>query len=371
MQKLKLCLVSLALFPDHKDGSAKFARGLYDTLKDRGHDVTFLTAKWDKGFNDPNIITLDVPHSRFLWVPKFIFKFRKYLKNNDFDIIHGIGSRGSLPIMYSGKPFITTIHDLGPFEANFTKIPVVRWIEKKNAKQSSHIVVISEFTKNGVVKYMKVPREKITNIFLGIDPKFEPKPKEAAILKEKLGIKGPILYYLGRIAFYKGVDHIIEAYYKAKKEIPDLNLVIGGKATLKMADTFEKWKKEYSDVKFVGLVPDEDMATYYSMADAFITYSYASEGFGITPIESLACKTPVICSSMPAYQEVLEDCAFFVEPQSPNLLANQIIELFKHPELGEEMVKKSTILLKKYTWSSVCDTLESVYENYLQNFPKN
>ncbi|QEE16004.1 glycosyltransferase family 4 protein [Promethearchaeum syntrophicum] len=366
MRKLKICIISAGAFPDHKDGSANYIRGLYDALKSRGHDLTMLTAKWGDGFNDKNIITVDVPKRRILWVPKFYFKFRKYIKTHDFDIIQGNGSRGSLPVMFTKKPYITLIHDMGPFEADFTKIPILKWLERRNANKAKQIITNSEITKTGIIEIMGGSKEKIHTVYCGYDPSFKPQPKRAKELKQNLGIEGPVIYYVGRIAFYKGVDHIIEAYYHAKKEIPKLNLVIGGKPTLKMKDTVEKWKKENPDVNFVGLVKEEDMSTYYSMGDVFVTYSFASEGFGITPVESIACGTPVICSTMPAYQEILQDNAIFVERQRPDLLAKAFIDFFHHPEKNQEMMTKATEFIKRYTWDAVADRVEKVYENFLQ-----
>ena len=121
-----------------------------------------------------------------------------------------------------------------------------------------------------------------------------PYPQEAKKLRENMKIDGPVVLYIGRIAFYKGVDDIIAAYYIAKKEIPDLNLVIGGTPDFQMAKKYEEWKIKYTDIHFVGYVEDQKLPYYYSMGDVFVTYSFASEGFGLTPIEAIACGTPLL-----------------------------------------------------------------------------
>ena len=367
MDKKKICIISIGVFPDHKDGAAKYIRGLYDTLKLRGHDVTMLTGHWDEGFEDPNIIAFKIPKSRIFWVPSFFQKVRKYLKKNDFDIIQVNGSRGYLPLLYSKHKFITLIHDMGPFEANFVKIPVLKWLERRNAQKSEWIITNSNMTRDGIVKFMGAPIEKITTVYCGYDTDYSPKIKERAKIRSELGISGPTIYFVGRIAFYKGVDHIIEAFYEAKKAIPNLTLVIGGKPTLKMRPVYDQWVEKYDEVKFIGLVKDEEMASYYSMADVFVTYSYASEGFGITPIESIACGTPVICSTMPAYQEILQDNAIFVDRQRPDLLTQAFIDFFQSPEKKNELMSKAAEYIKKYSWDSVTDSVEMVYEKYLLN----
>lgn len=368
MKKLKICHISLAVFPDKRDGAAYFSRGLFDTLKKRGHNITLLTVKWGSGFSDPDIHAIDVPKTRFFWLPKFIYSYRKFLKSHEYDIIHVSGSRGSLPLIFSKIPYITTIYDLGPFEANFSKIPVIKCIERHNARTASRIVTISEISKNGIVEYMGADVEKIHNVYCAYNPNFTPRPKEAATLKEKLGINGPILFYVGRIAFYKGVEDIIKAFYIAKKKIPDLSLVVGGKPTLKMQNSYEKWKTEYPEVKFVGMLEDDLLPVYYSMADLFVTYSFASEGFGITPVEAIACGTPVVCSAMPAYQEIFENNATFVPPQQPDLLAEAFIDFFGNldQDIQEEKMERAQKFIQRYTWDKVTDKVEEVYQQFLK-----
>jgi glycosyltransferase involved in cell wall biosynthesis len=362
---LKIGIVSLAVYPDSKDGSAKYIRGLFDALKRRGHQVKLFAAKWGEGVDDPDIQLVEVPQSRLYWVPKYLFGVKKLLQKENFDIIQANGSRGAIPIFFTGKKFIGLIHDVGPFETEFTKIPVVRWLEKYNAKKSQEIITNSEFTKNGILQYMGVNEEKIHIVYCGYDSYLKPEPEKGRKIRNQLNLDGPVIYYVGRIAMYKGVDQIIQAYYKAKKTIPNLNLVIGGKPTFKMQAEYERWKKDYPDIKFIGMVKDEDMAAYYSMGDVFCTYSYASEGFGITPIESIACGTPVICSDMPAYQEILADSAIFVPKNQPNALAQAFINYFNNVQIKNVLIQKGQNHILQYSWDTVADRTEKVYRRYL------
>jgi len=368
MEKLKICLTTLGFYPDNIGGDSKFFSKLYDELLRRGHDLTVLTAQWNEGFNNPKILAIKVPKIRMIWAPKFGLIFRKYLKNNDFDIIYTNGSRGSIPVLLTDKPYITQIHDVGPFQAKFVKIPGLKWLEKKNAQKSKLITTCSESNVEEISYYMKVPKSKIFVVLDGIDPIFQPYPQRGKELKEQLKIKGPTILYVGRIAFYKGVEDIIKAYRIAKKEIIDLNLIIGGLPELKMKKIYENWKNNYKDVMFVGKIPEELLPIYYSMADIFTTYSFASEGFGLTPVEALKCGTPVICSNLPAYKSVLKEFAIFVEPRKPELLAQAFINQLKNPDIGIQKVKDASNLLKLYTWENVVDNLENVFRIYLEKF---
>jgi len=367
MEKLKICLVSLTIAPDSQDGAGKFFRGIFDYLRRQGHNVKLITGKWNTDLNDPDIIQFDLIPRRFLWAPQFILKAVKYINTHNFDIFHGNAPKGTLPIILSNKKkFITTIHDLGPFETSFTKIPIERYLIKFATQKATIISTDTDFIKKEIGYFMpKVDLDKIYTHYVGIEEKFKPYPREAEILKEKLNIEGPVLLYIGRIAFYKGVDDIIAAYKIAKKEVPNLNLVIGGRPDFKMERKYEEWKVKYKDIHFIGFVKEQELPYYYTLGDIFITYSYASEGFGLTPIEAIACGTPVICSSMIAYKEILQDNAIFVPPKNPNQLAKEIVNLLKDESRSKSLVENAQSYIKRFTWNSVGKKLEKIYSKLL------
>ncbi len=180
MDKLKLCHISLALYPDQRDGASKFVRGIYDELKTRGNEITFLTAKWGTGFENPNVVTIDIPKFRFLWVPKFALTFRDYLKTREFDIIHSNESRSSIPIILAKKPYIATIHDVGPFQTNFSKLPFIKWIEIKNAQHAQKIITCADSNRSEIAKFMKVDINKTYNVLSAVDPRYHPDKAKAA-----------------------------------------------------------------------------------------------------------------------------------------------------------------------------------------------
>jgi glycosyltransferase involved in cell wall biosynthesis len=367
MEKLNICFVSLTIAPDSQDGAGIAFRGMFDYLRKQGHNVKLITGKWNIDLNDPDIIQFNLIQKRFLWAPQFIYKAVKYINSHNFDIFHGNAPKGTLPIILSNKKkFITTIHDLGPFETSFTKIPFEKYLIKLAVKKASLITTDSEFIRREIKYFMpKVNISKIQTHFLSIEEKFKPYPKEAENLREELKISGPVILYIGRIAFYKGVDDIITAYYIAKKEIPDLNLVIGGTPDFQMAKKYEEWKKKYTDIHFVGFIEDNKLPYYYSMGDIFITYSFASEGFGLTPIEAIACGTPVICSSMIAYKEILQDNAIFLPPRKPQRLAKEIVDVLHNKYNTKEILEKAQKFIKRYSWNSVGEKLEAIYYKFI------
>ncbi len=367
MKKLKICLVSLTIPPDRQDGAAKFFRGIFEYLKQQGHDVYLITGKWGIDLGDPRIKQVKIIKKRFLWMPQFALKIIHFLRSNDFDIIHANAPKGALPVILARKKkFITTIHDLGPFETKFTKIPVEKILIKQVVQKSTILTTCSEFIRKEINYFVpEVNLNRIFNLYSAIEDKFKPYPKEAQQLKDKLGIKGPVLLYIGRVAHYKGVGDIIKAYKIAKEQIPDLTLVIGGEPDFSTRKKYDEWKNNHRDIYFVGFVSNEEIPYYYSMGDIFVTYSHASEGFGLTPVEAIACGTPVICSSLLAYKEVLQDNAVFVQPREPNKLGIEIVRLIKNDDLRSNLIEKAQKFIKRYTWFEVGKKLENVYHKFL------
>ncbi|MFX1487833.1 MAG: glycosyltransferase family 4 protein [Promethearchaeota archaeon] len=367
MKKLNICLVSLTFAPDTQDGAAKFFTGIYNYLKKKRHNVKVITGMWNNELIDPDIIQIKIIRQRFFWVPQFNYKTIKYLKTNNFDIVHGNSPKGVLPIILTNqKRFISTIHDLGPFETRFTTIPIEKFLIKLAVEKSSYITTCSEYIRKEIKHFVpKVNINNIFNLYSAIEDKYKPYPKEAEKLKARLNLKGPVVLYIGRIAKYKGVDDIIKAYKIAKKEIPNLNLVMGGKPDFSMQKIYQDWKREHKDIRFVGFVSEEEIPIYFSMGDIFVTYSYASEGFGLTPLEAIACGTPVICSSMIAYKEVLQDNAIFVPPRNPKQLALEFVNLIKNDSKREDLIKNAQIFIKRYSWDSVGKRLEKVYYKFI------
>jgi len=155
MEKLNICLISLTFAPDTQDGAAKFFTGIYNYLKNQGHNVKLITGKWNIELSDPDILQINIIKKRFFWFPQFNIHTIKYLRQHEFDIIHGNSPKGVLPIILSNqKRFVSTIHDLGPFETRFTRIPIEKFFIKYAVNKSTYITTCSEFIRREIKYYM-------------------------------------------------------------------------------------------------------------------------------------------------------------------------------------------------------------------------
>ena len=367
MKKLKICLVSLTVSPDTADGEATVIRALFDYLKSEGHIVKLITGKWNVNLENPDIIQIRMTRKRFLWIFQFNYKVSKYLRNNKFDIIHANSVKAALPIILSNKKrFICTIHDFTPFETKLTLLPFEKLLTRFVSKKATYLTTVSNFIRDKFNAYLpKIEQNKVITIYNGISSKFKPYPEKAEILKKELGLFGPVILSLGRIAQYKGVEHIITAYNIIKKENPTLKLIIGGTPDFLMNEIYEKWKRIYKDVIFTGYIQEEDVPIYYTLADLFINYSSSSEGFGLTPLEAIACGTPVICSHLKVFREIFQDNVIYVPPNNPEALAENIGNVISNKTRGLDLINKAQVLLSKYSWVNSGKELEQLYYKFL------
>lgn len=170
---------------------------------------------------------------------------------------------------------------------------------------------------------------------------------------------------------YKGLDYLLNAVKIVKNEISDIKLIVGGKGVL--LDHYKQITASMGleeNVEFMGFIPDEDIAGYYSRASVFILPSVSSlqEGFGIVALEALACKTPVITTEIVGVAKDLEKVkgGMVVPPKNTEKLAEAIIMILKDKKLQEMMGKRGRKLVEeKYTWKGVARSMEKLYKSIL------
>ena len=135
-----------------------------------------------------------------------------------------------------------------------------------------------------------------------------------------------------------------------------------------MRTRYQQWKLNYPEVIFPGRIEDAEVPLFYRAADLFVTYSYAGEGFGLTLAEAMACGTPVVCSALPAYQEVVDKFGTLVPPQQPQQLADAMSTLLTNQEeLQSRRTKGAQYIQTRFSWEKSAKAHLKVYEQAYQN----
>ncbi len=262
--------------------------------------------------------------------------------------------------LFSPIPTIPTIHDLGYLNAKseFTSKDIhqlTRWTQH-SLDHASHIIAVSQFTKNELERIYQIPSSKITVAPNGVGdiPKVNPQ-----LTLEKFRLTKPFFLYLGTLKPNKNLSFLITSFSIFLKKKPDFNLVIAGKKGWLFEDIFTTVKKLKltNKVIFTDYISETDKWSLLCTAKAFIIPS-TYEGFGIPAIEAMKAGTPVIASRIPAFTEVVGDAGLFINPKNQNDLVNQMVTVLK-PSIRQNLITLGHQQAKKYTWTNSAKKLIS------------
>jgi D-inositol-3-phosphate glycosyltransferase len=280
-------------------------------------------------------------------------------------------------------PFVITFHALGHIrrihQGDNDLFPVER-LEIEATLVASADAIIAECPQDNedLINFYHADPEKISIIPCGFNPK-EFYPIDKAQSKQKLGFETDqkLILQLGRMVPRKGVDNVIRAFSLLKAENPTVKLLIvgGEKAEHSIGDCAELLRLkdlaaelDVADrVLFLGRKNRQELKLYYDAADVFVTTPWY-EPFGITPLEAMACATPVIGADVGGikYSVVDGKTGFLVAPKSPKALADRISLLLNDELLLEQMSEAALLhVYEKFTWQKVAEMVDHFYVKLL------
>jgi glycosyltransferase involved in cell wall biosynthesis len=275
--------------------------------------------------------------------------------------------------VYSRARTITIIYDLSFITFNkFSNSKNAQLLIKqvpKSINNSDKIITISQSSKNEIIKKYNVDAKKIEIISPAVDhEEYYPKnTKEISIIKNKYNIKGEYILYTGTLEPRKNIVGILESYSMLLDEFKnEYSLVLaGGKGWLD--DEIENKLNELKDLNIVrtGYVEDDDLPALYSGATLFIYPSFY-EGFGMPPLEAMACGTPVITSNNSSLPEVVGNAGIMVDAKDTRSLTKNIEKVLKSKKLQSEMSKKGLKQAKNFSWEKSAKKLLELIESTSQ-----
>ncbi len=238
---------------------------------------------------------------------------------------------------------------------------------ERSTRRADAIITISEFSKAEIIKYLGVPPERIYVMPCGVDfKKFRPDYDldDIAKTKSKYGITKDYFLYLGTLEPRKNIERLIEAYGLLKKRIGCIpKLVISGKKGWLYDTIFERVNvlDLGNDVIFTGYVDENDVPVLMKGAFAFV-FPSLYEGFGLPPLEAMACGTPVIASNAASLPEVVGDAGLLIDPYSVESISKALECLLMDPSLQSELADKGLKRAVMFTWEKSVDIISEVYE---------
>ncbi len=231
-------------------------------------------------------------------------------------------------------------------------------LSMKGMLKAKKIITDSENTKRDLMNYLKCPEEKIKVIPLGVDlEKYRKCP--VTVNKDEnvkyivhVGAEG----YKGR----KNVYGLIRAFYKLKKRMPEVKMIQAGVAKRVYAKLVEEFGLQH-DIQFVGIASEDKVIKLYNNADVFVFPSYY-EGFGLPPLEAMACGCPVITSNTSSLPEVIGDAGIMVDPNDIDGLSNAMYEVLINDGLRQDMIKKGLKRAKLFSWVRTAKETYDIYK---------
>jgi glycosyltransferase involved in cell wall biosynthesis len=288
------------------------------------------------------------------------------------DLLH---STDFIPPLYTTVPTVITVHDLAflHWPHFLTKDSAAYYSQIDRAvRHAQHIIVPSESTKQDLTAMLGVPPIKISVIYEAADDLFVPLPLAStrADVMAKYHLPESFILFVGTIEPRKNVDGLLRAFHhlRSKYGVNDTALVIAGGSgwlyneTLALIHELQLEKSVF----LVGRIGDEELHKLYVAARCHVHAAHY-EGFGLPPLEAMACGTPTIVSNVSSLPEVVGDAAILVDPANWEEIAVAIQRLLSDDQLHAQMREKGLQRARYFSWESAARRTMEVYKLVAQS----
>lgn len=315
----------------------------------------------------PNLKVRLVPAANDrLWT---LATFPVALRHDGVDIAH---TQYTTPLR-SHCPVITTVHDI-----SFRLYP--EWFPRKHRvllnlsvppsiNRAAKVITVSESSRRDILRVYGVQPDKVVAVPLAAGPEFTPLPSAEARdhVAQAFGIHDPFILFVGVLQPRKNVGLLLQAFAEARKEVQTPHkLVLTGKRGW-AADDLERQVsrlKLNDTVIFTDYIPDSELPALYSAADA-MTFPSLYEGFGLPPLEAMACGAPTVVSDSPAMPEVVGDGAWVLPAMDHKSWAYALARLMTDEAVRAKWSARGVSRAADYSWDETARRTLQVYERCL------
>ncbi len=293
-----------------------------------------------------------------------------YAKKAAFDLFHG--TNFELPL-WNNRRSVLTIHDLSTLlHPELHRQPLVRRARMRlplAAKMARAIITPTTAVQREVCERLKIKLEKITAIHEAPRSFFHSVAADQSLaVCKRLGVKDDFLLFVGTLEPRKNLLTLLKAFALVVRETslrPQLVIAGGEGWLMSETESFVKSSGVAGQLLFTGYLHDAELRALYSSCTAFI-YPSIYEGFGLPPLEAMACGAPVIASRIGAHREVLDDSALLVDPLDIESLKKAIIELVEDEKRRAEFSGAGIERAAKFSWDETARRTYGVYERVVE-----
>ncbi len=283
------------------------------------------------------------------------------------DLIHYPANIGALIGRF---PSVLTVHDLSFFRNpewfTASRAAYYRWAAARSVLRARRIIADSHATAKDLRERLGVAAERIDVVHLGVDAHFQPAPETAqTAAREALDLPDRFLLYYGTFEPRKNLPRLIEAWDRSAS-VHGRHLVLAGRTGWKTGPVKDaRDRAAHRDwIHLPGFVASADLPVLLSAADAFVWPSLW-EGFGLPPLEAMACGVPVLTSNVASLPEVVGDAALAVDPLDLDALTDGIRRIAEDETLRAALRAKGLKRAQSFTWAKTARETAAAYARAL------
>ncbi|MBM4420044.1 MAG: glycosyltransferase family 4 protein [Chloroflexi bacterium] len=283
------------------------------------------------------------------------------------DLYHSV--QLGLPGVRRG-PVVLTMHDLAPLRwpEHYLRRPHARAghaIQYSLAKRADAIIAVSHATADDVQARLRIPASRIHVIPEAVDPSFTapPRAEAEAAMRERFGLPGRYVLYVGQFDPRKNMAGLLAAFAAAQGREPSLRLVISGALgglTRYLDAALARSGLDPTSVVLAGFADDATLAALFAGAECLL-HPALHEGFGLTPLESLAAGTPVVAYDVGAVREVVGDAGLLVDPGAPSSLPDALLSVLESAQLRARLAERAPERVRSFSWDRAAAQTVAVY----------
>jgi glycosyltransferase involved in cell wall biosynthesis len=278
------------------------------------------------------------------------------------------------PPLFTGKlPVVVTIHDVIPLRLPLyrasAKARVYARVVARAARQATLVITISQHARQDIIDTLHIPAERIRVISQGVSEDL--RPVQDAEARARYGLTGRYVFYLGGLDARKNVPQLVRAFARLYQRLgdPGLQLLISGNPDTHSGPLFPDPRPVGAELGMSGqilyrFVEDCDKAALYSGASVFV-FPSLYEGFGLDPLEAMACGAPVVCSNRTSLPEVVGDAALTVDPEDLPALVEAMARVLTSPALSADLKARGLARARLFDWRTTASQTLAVYTQAL------
>lgn len=340
----------------NRSGTGRYTVELLRALANLTEDELTLSALWPINLPQPNDCPdvhwetgSSAPLSRLLRTSRGVSRS----STTPVDFVHYPANFGPFQ---GNEPFVLTVHDLSfmryPQWFRWNRAVYYRNAARRSVNRARRIIADSNATADDIHTLLNIDTKCIDVIPLGVEATWQPATEtKIATAKKTYNLPKHYFLYTGTLEPRKNIPRIIAAWEALAKKF-DWDLVLAGRIGWKAHEIEQALARSpHKDrIHRLGYVDDTDLPAILSGASAFVWPSLF-EGFGLPPLEAMACGTPVIASNASSIPEVTGDAALLVDPYSTDALREAMGAVANSPALAQELSQKGLQRVQQFTWA--------------------